>query len=66
MPAKGYKTISLPQGLIELVEETTEQKKEYSNKTEFIKEAIREKLRREQMNPIHKEKPFKNSNNEQQ
>lgn len=66
MPAKGYKTISLPQGLIELVEETTEQKKEYSNKTEFIKEAIREKLRREQMNTIHKEKPFKNSNKEEQ
>ncbi|OUJ18295.1 Transcriptional regulator containing N-terminal RHH domain [Methanonatronarchaeum thermophilum] len=65
MPAKGYKTISLPQGLIELVEETTEQKKEYSNKTEFIKEAIREKLRREQMNTIHKEKPFKNSNKEE-
>ncbi|OUJ18871.1 Transcriptional regulator containing N-terminal RHH domain [Methanonatronarchaeum thermophilum] len=56
MPAKGYKTISLPEGLIELVEETTEQKKEYSNKTEFIKEAIREKLRREQMNQIKTKK----------
>ncbi len=46
MPAKGYTTIALPNILIERVEEIVKNKKHgYISKPEFIKDAIREKLK---------------------
>ncbi len=46
MPAKGYTTIALPNILIDQVEEIVNDKKNgYVSRPEFIKEAIREKIR---------------------
>ena len=46
MPAKGYTTIALPNIIIKQVEEIIKNKKHgYISKPEFIKEAIREKIR---------------------
>lgn len=46
MPTKGYTTIALPNVLIEQVERIINNKKHgYVSKPEFIKEAIREKIR---------------------
>lgn len=46
MGRKGYTTIALPNVLIEQVEELIKSRKYgYVSKPEFIKEAIREKLR---------------------
>jgi len=46
MPRKGYTTIALPNVLIDQVEIVIKNKKHcYISKPEFIKEAIREKLR---------------------
>ncbi|KKM76381.1 hypothetical protein LCGC14_1380680 [marine sediment metagenome] len=47
MPRKGYTTIALPNILIDQVEEIVKNKKHtYISKPEFIKEAIREKIRK--------------------
>ena len=47
MPAKGYSTIALPNILLDKVEKIIQNKNNgYVSKPEFIKEAIREKLRR--------------------
>ena len=46
MPRKGYTTIALPNILIDKVEEIIKNKNYgYISKPEFIKEAIREKIR---------------------
>ena len=46
MPRKGYTTIALPNILIDQIEEIIKDKKHgYVSKPEFIKEAIREKMR---------------------
>lgn len=46
MPRKGYTTIALPNVLIDQIEEIVKDKKYgYISKPEFIKEAIREKIR---------------------
>jgi len=46
MPIKGYTTIALPNILIEQIDEIIANKKYgYISKPEFIKEAIREKIR---------------------
>jgi metal-responsive CopG/Arc/MetJ family transcriptional regulator len=46
MPSKGYVTIALPKIIIEQVEEIIKDKKHgYVSRPEFIKEAIREKIR---------------------
>ena len=46
MPRKGYSTIALPYILLEQVEKIVEEKSNgYVSKPEFIKEAIREKIR---------------------
>lgn len=46
MPRKGYSTIALPNILLDRVEEIIKNKKNgYVSRPEFIKEAIREKLR---------------------
>lgn len=46
MPRKGYTTIALPNILIEQVEKIIKDKKHgYISKPEFIKDAIREKIR---------------------
>ncbi len=46
MPRKGYTTIALPNILIDQVEEIIKNKKHgYISKPEFIKEAIREKIK---------------------
>jgi len=46
MPSKGYVTIALPKIIIEQVEEIIKDKKHgYVSRPEFIKEAIREKVR---------------------
>lgn len=46
MPRKGYSTIALPVILLDKVEEIVNNKKNgYVSRPEFIKEAIREKLR---------------------
>ena len=46
MPRKGYTTIALPNILVEQIEEIIKNKKYgYISKPEFIKEAIREKIR---------------------
>ncbi len=46
MPRKGYSTIALPNVLIDKIEEIIKNKKYgYISKPEFIKEAIREKIR---------------------
>lgn len=46
MPRKGYTTIALPNVLIEQVNDIIKNKKNgYISKPEFIKEAIREKIR---------------------
>ncbi len=46
MPAKGYTTIALPNILLKQVEEIINNKKNgYISRPEFIKEAIREKIR---------------------
>ena len=46
MPRKGYTTIALPNVLIDQLDEIVANKKYgYVSKPEFIKEAIREKIR---------------------
>lgn len=46
MPRKGYTTIALPNILLDQVEAVVKDKKKgYVSKPEFIKEAIREKLK---------------------
>jgi len=46
MARKGYTTIALPNILIDKIEEIVKNKKHgYISKPEFIKEAIREKIR---------------------
>ena len=46
MPRKGYTTIALPNILIDQIEEIIANKKYgYVSKPEFIKEAVREKIR---------------------
>ena len=46
MPRKGYTTIALPNVLIDQIEEIVKDKKYgYVSKPEFIKEAVREKIR---------------------
>ncbi|MBI2136831.1 hypothetical protein HYU06_07200 [Candidatus Woesearchaeota archaeon] len=46
MPRKGYTTIALPNVLIEQVNDLIKNKKNgYVSKPEFIKEAIRDKIR---------------------
>lgn len=46
MPVKGYTTIALPNVLLKQVEEIINDKKYgYISRPEFIKEAIREKIR---------------------
>ena len=46
MARKGYTTIALPNILIDRIEETINNKKHgYISKPEFIKDAIREKLK---------------------
>ena len=46
MARKGYSTIALPNVLLDRVEEIIKNKKNgYISKPEFIKEAIREKIR---------------------
>ena len=46
MPRKGYTTIALPNILVEQIEEIIRNKENgYISKPEFIKEAIREKIR---------------------
>ncbi|WP_456327110.1 ribbon-helix-helix domain-containing protein [Archaeoglobus sp.] len=43
MPAKGYKSVSLPEDLLNYVEELIKNNKElgYSSVSEFVKEAVR-------------------------
>ena len=46
MPRKGYTTIALPNVLIDQIEEIVRDRKYgYVSKPEFIKEAVREKIR---------------------
>jgi len=46
MPRKGYSTIALPNILLDQVEKIiTDKKHGFISKPEFIKEAIREKIR---------------------
>lgn len=46
MPRKGYTTLALPNILLEQVEKIVKEEKHgFVSRTEFIKEAIREKIR---------------------
>lgn len=46
MPRKGYSTIALPNILLDQIEKVVDDKKHgFISKPEFIKEAIREKIR---------------------
>jgi Arc/MetJ-type ribon-helix-helix transcriptional regulator len=43
----GSKSISLPEGLEKQINERIEEKKDYQNFSEFVREALRDKLREE-------------------
>ncbi len=47
MPKKGYKSVTIPEELYELIQEVVRNKRQYGygNVSEFVREAIREKLK---------------------
>jgi len=47
MPKKGYRSVTIPDELYELIKEVVQNKKQYGygNVSEFVREAIREKLK---------------------
>lgn len=47
MPKKGYKSVTIPEELYELINEVVKNKKQYGygNVSEFVREAIRDKLK---------------------